>query len=164
MPALKIERCEQFYTDTDARSAQTYSYGGSASSHQRVTDSNRPRPPLHWRGREARSAAASCSSVTVEHRSHLIEECHRPSAGSAKVRHACRCILDHRPRERFTGRCRARGANGASVARNGSSCAAAARGISTATMAATMSDRLDVSVTFDAERGYVASAPELRHL
>ena len=27
MPALKIERCEQFYTDTDARSAQTYSYG-----------------------------------------------------------------------------------------------------------------------------------------
>ena len=26
-PALKIERCEQFYTDTDARSAQTYSYG-----------------------------------------------------------------------------------------------------------------------------------------
>ena len=27
MPALKIERCEQSYTDTDARSAQTYSYG-----------------------------------------------------------------------------------------------------------------------------------------
>ena len=27
MPALKIERCEQFYTDTDVRSAQTYSYG-----------------------------------------------------------------------------------------------------------------------------------------
>ena len=27
MPTLKIERCEQSYTDTDARSAQTYSYG-----------------------------------------------------------------------------------------------------------------------------------------
>ena len=53
-------------------------------------------------------------------------------------------------------------ANGASAARNGSGCAAAARGISTATMAATMSDRLDVTVTFDPERGYIASAPELR--
>ena len=48
---------------------------------------------------------------------------------------------------RFTGRCRARGVNGASAARSG--CAAAARGISTATMAATMSDRLDVTVTYD---------------
>ena len=40
MPALKIERCEQFYTDTDARSAQTYSYG--ALSHQPPTQ-ERPR-------------------------------------------------------------------------------------------------------------------------
>ena len=53
-------------------------------------------------------------------------------------------------------------ANGASAARNGSGCAAAARGISTATMAATMSDRLDVTVTYDARHGYIASAPELR--
>jgi hypothetical protein len=40
MPALKIERCEQSYTDTDARSAQTYSYG--ALSHQPPTQ-ERPR-------------------------------------------------------------------------------------------------------------------------
>jgi hypothetical protein len=38
----------------------------------------------------------------------------------------------------------------------------AARGISAATMAATMSDRLDVTVTYDARHGYIASAPELR--
>jgi hypothetical protein len=68
------------------------------------------------------------------------------------VGHAYRCILDHRPRVRFTGRCQAR---------NGSGCAAAARGINTATMAATMSDRLDVTVTYDARHGYIASAPEL---
>jgi hypothetical protein len=29
-------------------------------------------------------------------------------------------------------------------------------------MAATMSDRLDVTVTYDARHGYIASAPELR--
>jgi hypothetical protein len=40
LPSLKIERCEQFYTDTDARSAQTYSYG--ALSHQPPTQ-ERPR-------------------------------------------------------------------------------------------------------------------------
>ena len=41
MPALEIERCEQSYTDTDARSAQTYSYR-SAFSHQPPTQ-ERPR-------------------------------------------------------------------------------------------------------------------------
>jgi hypothetical protein len=96
MPALKIERCEQFYTDTDARSAQTYLYGALPVISPRPKSArgpsptssvgfclvgvcmrkrtepphvglcllsltpNPPRPPLHWRGREARSAAASC--------------------------------------------------------------------------------------------------------
>jgi hypothetical protein len=29
--------------------------------------------------------------------------------------------------------------------------------------ASTMHDRLEISVTYDAERGYIASGPELRH-
>jgi hypothetical protein len=36
MPALKIERCEQFYTDTDARSAQAQQHR-AFSSHQPPT-------------------------------------------------------------------------------------------------------------------------------
>ena len=45
MPALEIERCEQSYTDTDARSAQTYSYGAlsviSPPTQERPSDPRR---------------------------------------------------------------------------------------------------------------------------
>ena len=42
MPALKIERCEQFYTDTDARSAQTYSYGALSVISPRLKSAQDP--------------------------------------------------------------------------------------------------------------------------
>ena len=44
MPALKIERCEQFYTDTDARSAQTYSYGALPVISPRPKSARGPSP------------------------------------------------------------------------------------------------------------------------
>jgi hypothetical protein len=44
MPALKIERCEQFYTDTDARSAQTYSYGALPVISPRLKSARGPSP------------------------------------------------------------------------------------------------------------------------
>ena len=113
MPALKIERCEQFYTDTDARSAQTYLYG--AVSHQPptqerprtladvigwclsnvrlqspafgalvlVTDPEDPRPPLRWRGRE--TSEKGDALMTVEHGSPLIEEYHRRAAEARRL-------------------------------------------------------------------------------
>jgi hypothetical protein len=44
MPALKIERCEQSYTDTDARSAQTYSYGELSVISPRPKSARGPSP------------------------------------------------------------------------------------------------------------------------